>query len=276
MAWSTRELAELAGTTIKTVRHYHQLGLLDEPVRASNGYKQYQVAHLVRLLQITRLANLGVPLAQIAQMKHADQNSEAALRALDTELAATVDRLLRIRAELEGILAHGAPAETPAGFGAVANELSDADRSLILVYSRVFDDPAMHDVQEIVTDALGSSTDAAFDALPPDADLPTRRRLAMELAPVLAAATETYPWMSEPGARAPRGAAFAEETVTQALWELYNPAQLEVLYRAHLINNGTAEELAALEAAVEAAAQPAAVTPRTVDTSPAPDERTTR
>ncbi|MBX0301124.1 MerR family DNA-binding transcriptional regulator [Cryobacterium sp. 1639] len=68
MAWSTRELAELAGTTLKAVRHYHQIGLLDEPGRTSNGYKQYQVAHLVRLLQITRLANLGVPLAQIAQM----------------------------------------------------------------------------------------------------------------------------------------------------------------------------------------------------------------
>ena len=59
---------------------------------------------------------------------------------------------------------------------------------------------------------------------------------------------------------------FLQRPVTQALWELYNPAQLEVLYRAHLINNGTAEELAALEAAVEAAA----------DTRPTPDEGMTR
>jgi len=29
MAWSTRELARLAGTTVNTIRHYHRLGLLD-------------------------------------------------------------------------------------------------------------------------------------------------------------------------------------------------------------------------------------------------------
>ncbi|WP_399921406.1 MerR family transcriptional regulator [Streptomyces kanamyceticus] len=48
-AWSTGQLAELAGTTTKTVRHYHETGLLDEPERAPNGYKRYGVSHLVRL-----------------------------------------------------------------------------------------------------------------------------------------------------------------------------------------------------------------------------------
>ncbi|MBE1592289.1 putative MFS family arabinose efflux permease [Nonomuraea angiospora] len=32
LGWSTREVAELAGTTLKTVRHYHDIGLLEEPV----------------------------------------------------------------------------------------------------------------------------------------------------------------------------------------------------------------------------------------------------
>ncbi len=36
--WSTRELA---GTTLKTVRHYHRLRLPEEPERAANSYKQY-------------------------------------------------------------------------------------------------------------------------------------------------------------------------------------------------------------------------------------------
>ena len=65
MAWSTREIAELAGTTVNTVRHYHQVGLLEQPDRMSNGYKQYQVRHLVRLLKIRRLRDLDVPLDQI-------------------------------------------------------------------------------------------------------------------------------------------------------------------------------------------------------------------
>jgi DNA-binding transcriptional MerR regulator len=43
MAGSTRELAEFAGITVNTIRHYHRLGLLDEPKRRYNGYKQYGV-----------------------------------------------------------------------------------------------------------------------------------------------------------------------------------------------------------------------------------------
>jgi DNA-binding transcriptional MerR regulator len=270
MAWSTRELADLAGTTLKAVRHYHKLGLLEEPDRNANGYKQYQVAHLVRLLQITRLANLGVPLAQIAAMRRADENPTAALRTLDAELEATVDRLQRIRGELASILENGAPAEMPPGFGSVAGALSESDRSMIMIYSRVFDAPAMEDMQQIVADELGSTTDAEFDALPADADRATRNRLARELAPVITGLAETYPWLNDPGSRAPRGNAFAEGTVVQALRELYNPAQLEVLYRAHLINNGTAEDLTALDAAIDAGTTAAA-------TGSAPtDERTSR
>lgn len=59
MSWSTRQLAELAGTTVKAVRHYHEVGLLEEPERASNRNKQYWTAYLVRLLQIRRLREAG-------------------------------------------------------------------------------------------------------------------------------------------------------------------------------------------------------------------------
>ncbi|MFI7217971.1 DUF3159 domain-containing protein [Micromonospora maritima] len=49
-AYPTRELAEIAGTTLKTVRHYHRIGLLEEPERAVNGYKQYGIRHLGRFI----------------------------------------------------------------------------------------------------------------------------------------------------------------------------------------------------------------------------------
>ena len=65
MAWSTRELAELAGTSLRAVRHYHDQGLLPEPPRSTNGYKHYGVRHLIQLLHIRRLVDLGVPLAEI-------------------------------------------------------------------------------------------------------------------------------------------------------------------------------------------------------------------
>src|SRR5690606_38538605 len=110
MAWSTRRLAELAGSTVKAIRYYHEIGLLDEPERRSNGYKQYEVPHLIRLLQIKRLRELGVPLSQIPAAGQADDESDQALRVLDAELEATVDRLNRIRAELAVLMRHRAPA----------------------------------------------------------------------------------------------------------------------------------------------------------------------
>ncbi|WP_224391194.1 MerR family transcriptional regulator [Pseudonocardia sp. ICBG1293] len=53
--WSPSRLAELAGTSRRAVRHYHELGLLPEPERRSNGYQYYGVDHLVRLIRIRRL-----------------------------------------------------------------------------------------------------------------------------------------------------------------------------------------------------------------------------
>ena len=113
MAWSTREIAELAGTTLRTVRHYHDVGLLPEPERRPNGYKQYRVAHLVRILRITRLTGLGFSLSRIAAMGGAD-DPEDALRALDAELAATIARLQRVRVELAAYQAEPAGCRTAA------------------------------------------------------------------------------------------------------------------------------------------------------------------
>jgi DNA-binding transcriptional MerR regulator len=251
MAWSTRELAELAGTTVKAVRHYHELGLLDEPERLSNGYKQYQVVHLVRLLQITRLAGLGVPLAQIAAMDRADQDPDDALRILDTELATTIERLQRIRAELALIRRDHASPEMPLGFS--RRDLTSADRALVMIYSRVFDETAMTQLQAMMNGVTSTPAELEFEALPADSDRATRRALAERIAPEIGRMQEQFPWLKDPGAHATKGEAFAQRTVGQALRDLYNPAQLEVLYRADLVNRKSVDDLAALDAALDAA-----------------------
>lgn len=253
VAWSTSQLAELAGTTIKAVRHYHQFGLLDEPVRTSNGYKQYQVAHLLRLLQITRLSELGVSLAQIATLTRADEDPDEAIRILDLELESTIERLQRIRGELVLILHHRAPAELPAGFSEVASELSDADRSLVMIHSRVFDTSAMGELKRAIKAEPRTETDLELEQLRPDADRATRRRLGELLAPALRRQLEGSQWLRDPGSKALRNPSFAEKTMVAAMQELYNPAQLEVLYRAHLISTDANDQLAALEAALDAA-----------------------
>ncbi|WP_395939834.1 MerR family transcriptional regulator [Arthrobacter sp. CAN_C5] len=47
----------MAGTTVHTVHHYHRVGLFEQPDRMSDGYKQYQVKHLVRLLKYAALGS---------------------------------------------------------------------------------------------------------------------------------------------------------------------------------------------------------------------------
>ncbi len=242
MAWSTRQLAEIAGTTVKAVRHYHEVGLLDEPARKSNGYKQYGTAHLVRLLQIKRLGDLGVPLAQIATMGHADKDPDEALRVLDSELEATVERLQQVRAELAVILHHRAPADLPAGFSAIAGELSEPEKSMLMIYAQVYDEPTMDELRRLMHAERRTDLDDDFQALPADADKATRRQLAERLAPVMRAQLETYPSFMDPEPHALRGPELMQSTITQALVELYNPAQLEVLYRAHLIVQGKTDE----------------------------------
>lgn len=242
MAWSTRQLAELAGTTVKAVRHYHELGLLDEPPRKSNGYKQYGVAELVRLLQIKRLVDLGVPLAQVASVGRADEQPDEALRVIDAELAATIERLQRVRAELAVILRHRAPIDLPAAFSTVAEGLSPQDRSMLMIYSRVFDEPWLDELRNLMLNEPRTSVDAELDALPADADRTTRQRLAEQLAPGIRRQYDAYPALTDLQSHTSRGAETAKSAVTLALRELYNPAQLEVLFRADLIARGVTDE----------------------------------
>jgi DNA-binding transcriptional MerR regulator len=60
------ELAKLAATTPRAVRHYHRLGLLAEPERDESGYRRYGPQHPVGLVRIRRLRSVGMPLDSIA------------------------------------------------------------------------------------------------------------------------------------------------------------------------------------------------------------------
>ncbi|MGC2941303.1 MULTISPECIES: MerR family transcriptional regulator [unclassified Brevibacterium] len=77
------ELAELAGVTVRTVRYYHQVGVLAEPPRQSNGYRDYRADHLVTLLRIGQLTDSGLSLAQAGAMAADCDSSSSADEALD-------------------------------------------------------------------------------------------------------------------------------------------------------------------------------------------------
>lgn len=235
MAWSTRQLAELAGTTVKAVRHYHAQGLLDEPERASNGYKQYEVAHLVRLLQIKRLSDLGLPLAQISTMGRDDHVPGDVVRLIDAELAATIEKLQRVRLELAVILRHPTPTGLPRGFESVAENLAENDRDMLLIYSQLLDEDAMDQLREMLSQQ--DPVDDEFAALPADADDAVVEDLAERMAGPLAAAQAAFPVVADATQHATHSAERAASTISQAIGELYNPAQLKVLGRAHALAN---------------------------------------
>ncbi|OIJ34449.1 MULTISPECIES: MerR family transcriptional regulator [unclassified Microbacterium] len=66
--WSIQEIARLAGTTSRTLRHYDDIGLLAPSRIAANGYRHYDAAALVRLQRILLLRELGLGLPQIAEV----------------------------------------------------------------------------------------------------------------------------------------------------------------------------------------------------------------
>jgi DNA-binding transcriptional MerR regulator len=73
--WSIQEIARLAGTTSRTLRHYDAIGLLEPSRIAGNGYRHYDEAALVRLQRILLLRELGLGLPQIRQVLDADPDA---------------------------------------------------------------------------------------------------------------------------------------------------------------------------------------------------------
>ena len=234
MTWSTQGIAELAGTTVNTVRHYHRVGLLEQPDRMSNGYKQYQVRHLVRLLKIRRLRDLGVPLDQIDEVTLEGDSSFEALKVIDADLAVSIERLQRARAEIQAILQGSSVTGVPAGFEDVAPRLSKQDQSLMLIYSQLYDDDAMQDLRSMIRQDP-ESPGREFDELAPDADEPARAELAERYAPTIVDAIRNYPWLTEPGKHLSKSLEVTRNTVVESIAALYNPAQLDVLARASVI-----------------------------------------
>jgi DNA-binding transcriptional MerR regulator len=66
------QAAAFAGVTVKTVRHYHRLGLVKEPKRDRSGYRRYRSTDLLRLVRVRTLAAAGVPLTEIVELLDAE------------------------------------------------------------------------------------------------------------------------------------------------------------------------------------------------------------
>ncbi|MBU3064586.1 MerR family transcriptional regulator [Nocardia sp. NEAU-G5] len=92
------QAAAFVGVTVKTVRHYHKLGLVAEPERDGSGFRRYGSAELSRLVQVRTLAAAGVALAEIVPMLDADTAAFAdALDDVERQLTARIEELVARR-----------------------------------------------------------------------------------------------------------------------------------------------------------------------------------
>jgi DNA-binding transcriptional MerR regulator len=95
------QLADYAGVTIKTIRHYHERGLLAEPDRDSSGYRRYTAKDAIDLVKIRTLATAGAPLARIKDLLDADADVlTAAIVEIDHNLQDRIAQLRRTRDQL--------------------------------------------------------------------------------------------------------------------------------------------------------------------------------
>jgi DNA-binding transcriptional MerR regulator len=155
MAWSTRQLADIAGVTLRSVRHWHEVGLLPSPDRLSNGYKQYTPRHLVRVLRISRLTGLGFSLDDVARMLDSDEEAKESLGALRAELGARIDELERLRSEVDELIDLGAS--------------PDLSPRALLAMQALGDDPVGRNIAIVMAHLTPEEDTAAFVAALADA-----------------------------------------------------------------------------------------------------------
>ncbi|MFD0889826.1 MerR family transcriptional regulator, partial [Streptosporangium algeriense] len=146
------ELAALVGVSPRTVRHYHHLGLLPEPVRLANGYREYGLRDAVILARVRRLTELGLSLDEIRDvLGPGDRGGDLreVLMELDADLARQQEAIGARRERLAALLAEedlGPDSTVSPGLAAVLREIpaegsrsAELDRELLTLLDGVTD-----------------------------------------------------------------------------------------------------------------------------------------
>ena len=71
------ELAERTGLSLRTLRHYDEIGLLRAAGRSDGGYRLYTEEDVDRLMLIRRMKPLGYSLEEMAELLRAADDAEA-------------------------------------------------------------------------------------------------------------------------------------------------------------------------------------------------------
>jgi len=109
------ELAQITGVSAKTIRYYESIGLVPDPQRAENNYRQYTPSAVERLRFIVSARSLGFSLTDIGEFLSArDEGTLPCQRVLDSidgrinEIDRRIADLLALRDTLARVRADGA------------------------------------------------------------------------------------------------------------------------------------------------------------------------
>lgn len=108
------ELARLAGVSVRTLRHYHQIGVLEEPERDVNNYRDYTVEHLAAVLRIVSFTGLGIPLSEIGRVLDDEAAASRLLDRIDRQTADEIQRLEKRRRTISELKTGRAAPDLPA------------------------------------------------------------------------------------------------------------------------------------------------------------------
>ncbi|SEH01357.1 DNA-binding transcriptional regulator, MerR family [Nonomuraea solani] len=100
------ELAALLGVSTRTVRYYHHQGVLPEPPRLANGYREYGMRDAIALARVRRLVELGLSLDEARDVVTEDRSRELPeiLAEIDADLARQEREIQLRRARLAQVL----------------------------------------------------------------------------------------------------------------------------------------------------------------------------
>ena len=99
--WSIQDIARLAGTTSRTLRHYDDVGLVKPSRIGGNGYRYYDADALVRLQRVLLLRELGLGIPAIGEVMAGQRDDSLALRTHLEWLAQEKERIGRQIASVE-------------------------------------------------------------------------------------------------------------------------------------------------------------------------------
>lgn len=100
------QLARYAGVTTKTIRVYHDKGVLPEPERDSSGYRRYNARDVATAIRARTLSQAGVPLADVRELfTTSGADFAAALHQVDQSLSQQIRDLRDTQRRLRALAA---------------------------------------------------------------------------------------------------------------------------------------------------------------------------